>query len=255
MALPSPVVETPDTTALMESLKARSANLAGEAWSRFQQSHQQTQMQAAGPGQMPGAGYSDAIGGWGHPGDAVNGQGAPGGLGHPGQWKGYSKDSEGVRSAFKGRLRELGMPEHAIEGLGWNIQDESNWNTGAVGDGGKSFGLVQWYNDRKAAAMDYAKQRGMDPSDPVFQAENVWREMNGPYKGVYEKAVQAGQPHLAADIFLRQYEIPAAEHMRRRSASYLSRGANPNPMAPMQAPVPVQVPGGYNLALSNYGRP
>jgi hypothetical protein len=252
MALTAPVVEAPDTTALMESLKARSSQLANDAWGKFQESYAQTRMR-----ENPPPSYEQAIGGWGHPADMVAGQGgAHGSLTHASKWNGYSKDTEGVRNAFNGRLKELGMPDHMIEAVGWNVQDESGWNPGVVGDGGHSFGLIQWYKDRKEAAVKYAQELGMDPADPVFQANNVWREMNGPYKGVYEKAVATGQPHLAADILLRQYEIPAAEHIRRRSAAYLSRGGSmPQQAQPRaSAQMPISGPGGYQLAISSFGQ-
>lgn len=129
-----------------------------------------------------------------------------------------------ARDAYNNRLRELGVPEHVIEGNAWNVQDESGWNFGAVGDSGAAFGANQWNGPRKEALFKFAQSRGVDPASPMTQADFWHYEMTGPYKAVYDQAVGSGNSSGAAMAILRGYEIPAETHMNRRAADYSSRG-------------------------------
>lgn len=210
MALPSPVAAIPDLGARMQQLQDR----AKSAWGKVGQGNLADNMEAwNGPATAPT--QSTGPGG---PGSAAGAYGAANGAGG-------GMTGSAAQNAYNNRLRELGVPEHVIEGNAWNVHDESGWNPTIGGDNGMSFGLNQWYGPRKEALMKHAQELGMDPGDPVFQANNWFREMQSDYRGAYDKAVASGTPWGAADVILRDFERPAAVHLNRRSADYLGRGS------------------------------
>lgn len=157
-----------------------------------------------------------------------------------GSRSGASGGDPKAREAYNQRLRELGVPEHVIEGNAWNVQDESAWNFGAVGDNGAAFGANQWNGPRKQALFEFAQSMGMDPSSPVAQADFWHHEMTGAYKDTYNQAVQSGNPSGAALAILKGFERPAAVHLNRRAADYSSRGTSNNY--------------GYGPSLAYYGQ-
>lgn len=58
--------------------------------------------------------------------------------------------------------RELGLSKAAACGVMGNFQAECGWNITATGDGGTSFGLCQWHNERWAALRNFCSLRGLD---------------------------------------------------------------------------------------------
>ena len=128
------------------------------------------------------------------------------------------------RSRFLGKLRQYGVPEHALTAIDWNAQDESSWNPTASGDNGNAFGILQWNGPRKVALMQFAKAVGRDPGDPELQADFFWREANGPEKAAWDATLAAPDPGSAAATFVRQFERPAKSHMESRAAKYTGGG-------------------------------
>lgn len=199
---------TPDTSALRDKTRGQ----AQDAWSNASQF-----FQSAAAGQTDG--YAQGMSAWNNYGQNAAAM-VPPGTAAGGTFTG--PQSEG-QNAYNNRLRELGVPEHVIEGNAWNVKDESNWNFGAVGDNGAAFGANQWNGPRKNDLFASAKNSGRDPSDPIAQADFWHQEMSGPYKKYYDQAVNSGTASGAADVILRGYERPADVHLIRRSADYLSR--------------------------------
>ena len=116
-------------------------------------------------------------------------------------------------------MRSLGVSDTHAKGILANIQGESGFQTGVMGDNGMSGGLFQMYNDR---------YRKMEQSVPN------WR-MN--WKGQIKHALQDdtapqylqmqfNSPEEAADWFLENYERPAMEH--RSSRKKLNRSFIPS---------------------------
>lgn len=219
MALPPITTEMPDMNSIILQARGRADALTQAAQMQLAQPSLRAAMESAGPppaGAAGPEGYAPILGSWGQ-GAAQGSSPAAGGPG---------------RETYNQRLRELGVPEHVIEGNAWNVQDESAWNFGAVGDQGAAFGANQWNGPRKEALFAFAQNRGMDPSNPVLQADFWHHEMNTKYRGVYDKAVSSGSPVGAALTILNEYEIPALEHRQRRAASYSGRA---NSYAPVVA--------------------
>lgn len=106
-------------------------------------------------------------------------------------------------------MRALGVSDLHAKGILANIQGESGFQTGIMGDNGMSGGLFQMYNDR---------YRNMEAAVPDWRTN--WR-------GQIQHALQDdtapeylqmdfNSPEEAADWFLENYERPAMEHRPER---------------------------------------
>lgn len=56
-------------------------------------------------------------------------------------------------------LMAKGWTREQAAGIAANLKKESNFNPGAVGDGGKAYGIAQWHPDRQT---DFARWAGKD---------------------------------------------------------------------------------------------
>lgn len=70
-------------------------------------------------------------------------------------------------------------PVQAAALVGHIIQ-ESGGNPGALNEKEGAHGLLQWRLDRWDNLQNFAKERGVDPSDPNLQLDFIKREMSGP---------------------------------------------------------------------------
>lgn len=117
-----------------------------------------------------------------------------------------------VPRAIAEYLLDKGLNAAAVSGVLGNIKVESgNFNVGAVGDYGTSFGICQWHYGRGEAMK---KMAGSDwKNNLTGQLDYLWHELSHGYSSVLSalKAVpntEAGA-RKAADVFVRQFEIPA----------------------------------------------
>lgn len=153
-------------------------------------------------------------------------------------------------------LMERGVPLHVAQGLAANIADESAFNAAAIGDAGKSGGLFQHYGVRPGGRFDSLKKlaeaKGTTWDDPSVQLDMAAAELGflndpmakdlgifGSHAGVGERLMNAKGPNQAADIALRQFEIPAERYISRRSAEYLSMTDFPAPLGSLE-PAPLE---------------
>lgn len=108
-------------------------------------------------------------------------------------------------------MKSLGVSDTHAKGMLANIKGESDFNVGIMGDGGKSGGLFQMYDDR---------YRKMVANVPNWKTD---------WKGQIRHAIQDDRapeylstnfesPEAAADWFLHNYERPAQEHRPGREA-------------------------------------
>jgi cell wall-associated NlpC family hydrolase len=85
-------------------------------------------------------------------------------------------------------LRAAGYNEIATAAAMGNIQHESGFRADAIEKGsGVGFGLVQWSYGRRTAMENYAKQKGVNPSDLKVQIEYLLNEL-APKSGIWTKA-------------------------------------------------------------------
>ena len=96
-------------------------------------------------------------------------------------------------------------------GVAGNIQGESNFNLGAVGDNGTSFGLCQWHNERGAAMKAMA---GVNWNHNLEgQLNYLWKELTSGYSSLTSflksNSNTEADCRKAADRFVREFERPA----------------------------------------------
>jgi hypothetical protein len=111
-----------------------------------------------------------------------------------------------------------GWSKHQAVGIAANLQRESNFNIGAVGDSGKAYGLAQWHPDRQAA---FKRVFGKDirQSSEAEQLHFIqWELTKGQEAGAGARLRRASTAEEAAQIFSMYYERPrdaASEALRR----------------------------------------
>ncbi len=75
---------------------------------------------------------------------------------------------------------------------------------------GAGYGLAQWtYSTRKAALLAYAKARGLSVGDLDMQVGYLLQELEGLFRGVWDKLRTTASVREASDCVLLQFERPA----------------------------------------------
>lgn len=113
-----------------------------------------------------------------------------------------------------------GVPGHVAAGLVGNLMQESgaDINPAAVGDNGNAFGSGQWNGVRKRAYLNFANERGVDPSDFDTQLEFLWHEGQTSERGAWDAIMAATTPEEAALIASQKFWRPGTPHNERRQA-------------------------------------
>lgn len=104
-----------------------------------------------------------------------------------------------------------GLNTAAGVGVIANIKEESNFKTDAVGDGGTSFGICQWHNDRGTAMKQMAGKNWS--SNLTGQLNYLWHELTSSYSETVLAPLQKVPNSLAgaesaAETFCRKFEVP-----------------------------------------------
>ena len=102
-------------------------------------------------------------------------------------------------------MKSLGVSDIHAKGILANIKGESGFQTGVMGDGGKSGGLFQMYNDR------YRKMVNNVPDWKTNWKGQIVHGLKDDVAPQYLK-MNFGSAVEAADWFLHKYERPAQEH-------------------------------------------
>lgn len=107
----------------------------------------------------------------------------------------------------------LGLNTAAACGVLANIEAESNFKTGEFGDGGKSYGICQWYDTRCTSLKNYCSKNGYDWKTLTGQLNYLKYELNNGYKSTYNylKSVSNTEQgaYDAAHYWCYHFEIPA----------------------------------------------
>ena len=104
-----------------------------------------------------------------------------------------------------------GLNSAAITGILANIQAESGFRTGAIGDKGTSAGLVQWHASRMKGMQAYVGANWA--SNVTGQLEYIWKELNtSSYSSVLSTLKNvpntADGARQATAKWIRSYEVP-----------------------------------------------
>ncbi len=107
----------------------------------------------------------------------------------------------------------LGLNRAAACGIMSNIQSESNFRPGAIGDGGNAYGICQW-NSRRQSLINYCERNGFESWQDIYgQLGYLGYELENNKKkvGVYLRGVpdSAQGAYDAGWYFCVYFEIPA----------------------------------------------
>ena len=136
-----------------------------------------------------------------------------------------SKPLKGVQQQVKSYLTKKGLSKNAIAGIMANIEHESSFNPGIYGDQNKSFGLFQHHDQRKDNLLNFLQKRNLNKNSIEGQIDFALSE----YPSLINKLNKAVSPQQAADIWVREFEIPAnvekQSKLRQRAAlKYMKQG-------------------------------
>ena len=104
-------------------------------------------------------------------------------------------------------LQEKGWTREQAIGIAANLQQESNFNPGAVGDSGKAYGIAQWHPDRQAFFQaKYGKP--IQGSSLEEQVAFIDHELRTTEKRAGDRLATAKTAHDAGAIVSKHYERP-----------------------------------------------
>lgn len=183
----------------------------------------------------------------------------------------YGGDDQNASQIYS-HLKSRGLSDNVIAGIMGNLQQESGFNPNAIGDGGNSIGLAQWYQDRGNSLRDFAKQRGTEWNHMGTQLDYLLDEINRGYPDLI-KQMSSMNPHDAAilfhDVFERSADTPEMKAVRGKNAEAIFNGRrvpqqvaqqryvrDPNYVSPMDKfnRQIYENDRDYNLKLANYNR-
>lgn len=125
----------------------------------------------------------------------------------------YTVGKTNEETAFNFCREVLGLNVAAAVGVITNIAKESNFQTGALGDGGTSFGICQWHAGRYTSLKTWCSSNGKEYKAIDGQLWYMKHELEGSYSAVlqYLRSVPntAAGAHDAAARWCLKYEIPA----------------------------------------------
>ena len=118
-------------------------------------------------------------------------------------------------------LAEQGFNDAAICGILANIQHESSFDPNALGDGGTSYGICQWHNNRWSQLESYCNNNNLDSSSIDGQVSYLVWELQNQYPSVYNKIKNvpntAQGAYDAAYEWTVNFEVPANKYSEGQS--------------------------------------
>lgn len=122
------------------------------------------------------------------------------------------KDPSSAIQFFKSK----GLTTEQAKGIIGNLYQESRFNTSAVGDRGKSFGLAQWRDSRLQGLINFANKKGTKKEDLQTQLEYIWEELNTTEKAALRALKSASNVEQATTVFMKYYERPGTPKLENR---------------------------------------
>lgn len=118
-------------------------------------------------------------------------------------------------------LTEKGMTAEGAAAILGNLHQESGLSPTAVNPSSGAYGLCQWLGDRKTGLENYARSKGVDPSDIETQIEFMWMEIDPSADKTY-----ANQQISASDFeaMMNATDIERATHLFRRKFERCGEG-------------------------------
>lgn len=128
---------------------------------------------------------------------------------------------------YKTLRNDFGLNHAAACGILANAHMESCFNPRAVGDGGSSYGVFQWHNERLTRLINHCSANGLDQNTLEGQISYLKHELNGYYASVfnYVKSVPDTPQgaYDAAHYWCIHFEAPAQMYARAAQRGNLAR--------------------------------
>lgn len=133
-------------------------------------------------------------------------------------WRARMAAGNGSEQQAMDSLMAKGWTRQQAAGIVANLKHESNFNPGAVGDGGKAYGIAQWHPDRQARFKAWS---GKDIRGSSFEDQLAFLdyEMRNQEKAAGDRLKAATNAAEAGAVVSKYYERPAdqAGEMARRA--------------------------------------
>lgn len=121
--------------------------------------------------------------------------------------------SENEKAVYNYLKTKAGLNTAAACAVLGNINAESSFKTKCDGDGGTSYGLCQWHNDRKHNLIMFCKSNGYDLQSVEGQMAFMVKELKESYPGVWSNLNScpntAQGAYNSGYYFCVNYEVPA----------------------------------------------
>lgn len=135
-----------------------------------------------------------------------------------------------------------GWTKEQAAGITANLMAESSMNPGAVGDGGRAFGIAQWHPDRQA---NFARWAGKDIRQSTFEEQLGFvhfEKTQGKEKAAGDRLRESTTPEQAGSVVSQYYERPADRfgeaNKRAGMAARIAAGYQEKPVVVAEKPAP-----------------
>ena len=112
-------------------------------------------------------------------------------------------------------LIKKGYSPSQASGIAGNIYVESGYKTGALGDGGTSYGLCQWHNSRWERLVKFCEEKDLDSSSVEGQLIYLDWELKTREKKARKELMKTTTPYDSAYAFAKYFERPSKINPKR----------------------------------------
>jgi hypothetical protein len=113
-------------------------------------------------------------------------------------------------------LVRRGLPLHVAQGVAGNVQQESGFNAGAVGDSGNAFGLFQHNGARRDALFAFIDARSGERTNPEEQLDFFVHELNTTERKARDQMLATEDARSAAITTSEAFFRPSDPRMSNR---------------------------------------
>lgn len=112
-------------------------------------------------------------------------------------------------------LIKKGYSPSQASGIAGNIYVESGYKTGALGDGGTSYGLCQWHNTRWVRLVKFCEEKDLDSASVEGQLIYLDWELKTREKKARKELMKTTTPYDSAYAFAKYFERPSKINPKR----------------------------------------
>lgn len=112
-------------------------------------------------------------------------------------------------------LIKKGYSPSQASGIAGNIYVESGYKTGALGDGGTSYGLCQWHKTRWERLVKFCEENDLDSASVEGQLIYLDWELKTREKKARKELMKTTTPYDSAYVFAKYFERPSKINPKR----------------------------------------